>query len=121
KAIYEGSNGEVVGAGFDSLNNYYAIGMKNEGVDISPDMDVTSDASKKVVNYYLDGIKEGYFRIAGSDNYLSGPFGAQTIAMNIGSMAGESHVRNGAEGNFVYGVANRPSEYNLSQGTDLYM
>lgn len=121
KVIYEKTNGAVVGAGFDSLNNYYAIGMKNEGVDISPDMDVTSDASKKVVNYYLDGIKEGYFRIAGSDKYLSGPFGAQTIAMNIGSMAGESHVRNGAEGNFEYGVANRPSEYNLSQGTDLYM
>lgn len=121
KEIFEKSNGTVVGAGFDSLNNYYAIGMKNEGVDISPDMDVTSEASQNVVNFYLDGIKEGYFRIAGSDTYLSGPFGNQTIAMNVGSMAGESHIRNGAEGNFVYGVANRPSEYNLSQGTDLYM
>jgi multiple sugar transport system substrate-binding protein len=31
KTIYEKSNGSVVGAGFDSLNNYYAIGMKNKG------------------------------------------------------------------------------------------
>lgn len=121
KAIYEASGGTVVGAGFDSLNNYYAIGLKNEGVNFTPEFDVTGEASKNVVNYYAKGVKEGYFRIAGSDRYLSGPFGAQTIAMNIGSMAGESHVRNGAEGNFEYGVVNRPSEINLSQGTDIYM
>lgn len=30
KTIYEKSNGSVVGAGFDSLNNYYAIGMKTK-------------------------------------------------------------------------------------------
>lgn len=119
--IYEGSNGAVVGAGFDSLNNYYSIGLKNEGVDFTPEIDVTGDASKAVVSYYADGVRDGYFRIAGSDRYLSGPFGAQTIAMNIGSMAGESHVRNGADGQFEYGVANRPSEINLSQGTDIYM
>lgn len=119
--IHEGSNGDVVGAGFDSLNNYYSIGLKNEGVDFTPEIDVTGDASKAVVSYYADGVRDGYFRIAGSDRYLSGPFGAQTIAMNIGSMAGESHVRNGAEGQFEYGVANRPSEINLSQGTDIYM
>ena len=119
--IYEGSNGDVVGAGFDSLNNYYSIGLKNEGVDFTPEIDVTGDASKAVVSYYADGVRDGYFRIAGSDRYLSGPFGAQTIAMNIGSMAGESHVRNGADGQFEYGVANRPSEINLSQGTDIYM
>ncbi|NLC65050.1 MAG: extracellular solute-binding protein [Erysipelothrix sp.] len=119
--IHEGSNGAVIGAGFDSLNNYYSIGLKNEGVDFTPEIDVTGDASKAVVSYYADGVRDGYFRIAGSDRYLSGPFGAQTIAMNIGSMAGESHVRNGADGQFEYGVANRPSEINLSQGTDIYM
>ena len=80
-------------------------------------MDVTSDASKAVVNYYAEGIKEGYFRIAGSDGYLSGPFVAGAIAMNVGSMAGESYVK----GDFEYGVASRPSEINISQGTDIYM
>lgn len=32
KTIYEKSNKEVVGAGFDSLNNYYAIGMKTKAL-----------------------------------------------------------------------------------------
>lgn len=117
KTIYEQSNGAVVGVGFDSLSNYYSIGLKNEGVDFTSEMDVTSDASKAVVNYYAEGIKEGYFRIAGSDGYLSGPFVAGAIAMNVGSMAGESYVK----GDFEYGVASRPSEINISQGTDIYM
>ena len=121
KQIYEKTNGEVVGAGFDSLNNYYSIGMKNEGVDFTEDLDVTSQESKDVVNFYYDGVKEGYFRIAGQGEYLSDPFGAQTIAMNIGSMAGESHVVKAADGRFDYGVVGRPSEINLSQGTDIYM
>ena len=74
KTIYEKSNHEVVGAGFDSLNNYYAIGMKNKGVDFTKQLDFTSDASKEVIKYYADGIRDGYFRTAGSDKYLSGPF-----------------------------------------------
>ena len=49
KAIYEKSNHEVVGAGFDSLNNYYVIGMKNKGVDFTK---VTSQVmlQKKLLN-----------------------------------------------------------------------
>ena len=56
KTIYEKSNHEVVGAGFDSLNNYYAIGMKNKGIDFTKELDFASDASKEVVKYYADGI-----------------------------------------------------------------
>lgn len=121
QAIYEKTNGDIVGAGFDSLNNYYAIGLQNEGLDISEDLDVTSQESKDIVNFYNDGVKDGYFRIAGEDMYLSGPFGSQTIAMNIGSMAGESHIKKAAGEDFEYGVADRPSEINLQQGTDIYM
>jgi len=83
--IYEKSNGEVVGAGFDSLNNYYAIAMKNQGVDFDKDLQLDSDESKEVINYYLDGVKDGYFRIAGSCKYLSGPFANEQIAMYVGS------------------------------------
>ena len=57
KTIYEKSNKEVVGAGFDSLNNYYAIGMKNKGVDFNKDLDLTSKDSQEVVDYYRDGIE----------------------------------------------------------------
>ena len=124
KEIFEKEG--IVGAGFDSLNNYYATGMMNEGVKFTEDMDVTGKESQKVVDYYRDGVKEGYFRIAGSDKYLSGPFGNQQIAMNIGSSAGESHVQKGAMNEdgtekFEYGVVVRPQKTNIQQGTDIYM
>lgn len=111
----------VVGAGFDSLNNYYATGLANRGVFIDEKLDVTSDESKEVFQYYLDGVKDGYFRIAGTDKYLSGPFGSQILAMNVGSSAGESHVEKAAAGNFEYGVALRPEKVNIQQGTDLFV
>lgn len=122
KTIYEKSNHEIVGAGFDSLNNYYAIGMKNKGVDFTKELDLTGDASKEVIKYYADGIRDGYFRTAGSDKYLSGPFQNKKIAMYVGSSAGESFVAKGAkEAGYEYGVAPRPDKYNLQQGTDIYM
>lgn len=121
KTIYEKSDKKVVGGGFDSLNNYYAIGMKNKGVDLTKDLKLTSDESKEVVNYYEDGVKDGYFRIAGSDKYLSGPFANGQVAMFIGSMAGEGFVAKDTEGKFEYGVAPRPDKINIQQGTDVYM
>lgn len=121
KTIYEKSGKKVVGAGFDSLNNYYAIGMENKGVEFTKDMKFDSKESKEVINYYLDGIKDGYFRIAGSDKYLSGPFANKQIAMFVGSIAGEGYVKKDTEGKFEYGVAPRPEKINLQQGTDIYM
>ncbi|MHC5267732.1 extracellular solute-binding protein [Enterococcus sp. LJL98] len=121
KTIYEKSNGKVVGAGFDSLNNYYAIGMKNRGVEISPEMDLASDESKELINYYFEGVKEGYFRIAGSDKYLSGPFANEQLAIYIGSTAGEGYTSNDTAGKFEYNAVNRPEAINLQQGTDLYV
>ena len=52
KTIYEKSNGSVVGAGFDSLNNYYAIGMKNKGVDFNKDLQLDSDESNGLYGLY---------------------------------------------------------------------
>lgn len=118
KTIYEKSNKEVVGAGFDSLNNYYAIGMKNKGVDFNKDLDLTSKDSQEVVDYYRDGIEAGYFRTAGSDKYLSGPFANKKVAMFVGSIAGAGFVQKDAEaGGYEYGVAPRPekSTYNKEQ------
>lgn len=74
-----------------------------------------------MIDYYLDGVKDGYFRIAGSDKYLSGPFANGKVAMFIGSIAGEGYVKKDTEGKFEYGVAPRPEKINLQQGTDVYM
>lgn len=87
KTIYEKSNHQIVGAGFDSLNNYYSTGMVNKGVQFNKELDITSKESKEVVSYYAEGIKEGYFRIAGSDKFLSGPFSNKQVAMYVGSTA----------------------------------
>ena len=119
--IYEESDGKVVGAGFDSLNNYYTIGMENKGVEFGEDLDLESDESKEVINYYFEGIKEGYFRVAGSDQYLSTPFANEQVAMFVGSTAGEGYVAKDAEGKYEYGTAPRPEAINIQQGTDVYM
>ena len=111
----------IVGAGFDSLNNFYTTYLKNKGVDFNKDTDVTGKESVEAANYYLDGIKEGYFRIAGTDMYLSGPFANETLGMYVGSNAGESFVKQGVGDKFEVGVAAYPAETAMQQGTDLYV
>lgn len=111
----------IVGAGFDSLNNFYTTYLKNEGVDFNSKTDVTSKESVDAANYYLDGIKDGYFRIAGTDKYLSGPFANEEVGMYVGSNAGESFVKQGVGDKFEIGVAPYPAKSSIQQGTDLYM
>ena len=111
----------IVGAGFDSLNNFYTTYLKNKGVDFNSKTDVTGAESVEAANYYLNGVKEGYFRIAGTDMYLSGPFANETIGMYVGSNAGESFVKQGVDGKFEVGVAPYPAESVMQQGTDLYV
>ncbi|EEX27172.1 ABC transporter, solute-binding protein [Lactobacillus jensenii SJ-7A-US] len=121
KKIYEKSHHKVVGAGFDVMSNYYLLGLKDQGIDFSSKVKFDSKASKKVINYYAEGIKEGYFRTAGSEHYLSGPLANEKVAMYIGTSAGEGFVKKAINGKFKYGVAARPSKYNMQQGTDIYM
>ena len=111
----------IVGAGFDSLNNFYSVYLKNKGVDFNSKTDVTSAESIEAANYYLDGIKDGYFRIAGTDTFLSGPFANETLGMYIGSNAGESFVKQSVGDKFEVGLAAYPAESAMQQGTDLYV
>ena len=121
KTIYEKSNHKVVGAGFDSLANYYVLNMKDKDVNFNKDINFSGSKSKAVINAYANGMKDGYFRIAGSEHYLSGPFANQDVAMFIGTSAGESYVKLGTHGKFDYGVAPYPGKYTMQQGTDIYM
>lgn len=121
ETIYKKSNHKVVGAGFDSLSNYYVLGMKNQGTDFSNKINFTGPQSKKLINYYADGVKKGYFRVAGSEHYLSGPFANQKVAMFIGTSAGEGFVKQGVGKKFTYDEAPRPGKYTMQQGTDIYM
>ncbi|KRL61814.1 extracellular solute-binding protein [Lactobacillus psittaci] len=121
KTIYEKSHHKVVGAGFDVMSNYYLLGLKDQGINFSNKVKFDSKASKKVINYYAEGVKEGYFRTAGSEHYLSGPLANGKVAMYVGTSAGEGFVKKAIAGRFQYGVAARPSTYNMQQGTDIYM
>ena len=118
KTIFEKKG--IPGAGFDSLSNYYTTFLKNEDVIFNAETDVTGEASVKAANYYLDGVKEGYFRIAGTDKFLSGPFAAEQVGMYIGSNAGESYVVKGVDGKFEIGAARYPAKHAMQQGTDVY-
>ena len=119
KKIYEAKN--IPGVGFDSLPNFYTTYMHNQGEEIDADLDITSDKSVEAVNYYLDGIKEGYFRIAGTDQYMSGPFANEQVGAYVGSNAGEVYVKDGVDGKFEFAAAPYPAESSMQQGTNIYM
>ena len=114
ETIYKKSNHEVVGAGFDSLANYYTLGMKNEGINFTDKIDFTGSKSRKVIDYYAQGMKKGYFTTAG-------PFANEKVAMYIGTSAGEGYVKKAVGDKFTYDVAARPGKYTMQQGTDIYM
>lgn len=120
RLIAENNDG-IVGGGFDSLKNYYAQYMYNEGIEFNPELDPTSEASVKTMQFYLDGIKNGSLRTAGSDQYLSGPFGAGLVGMNVGSTAGLSHVIKAVEDKFELVVVKSPFKSGLQQGMDAYI
>ncbi len=119
KKIYEEKN--IPGVGFDSLPNFYATYLHNKGLEMDKDLDITSPESVEAVNYYLDGIKDGYFRIAGTDQYMSGPFANEQVGAYIGSNAGEVYVKDGVEDTFEYAAAPYPAESAVQQGTNIYM
>jgi len=119
KKIYEEKN--IPGVGFDSLPNFYATYLHNKGLEMDKDLDITSPESVEAVNYYLDGIKDGYFRIAGTDQYMSGPFANEQVGAYIGSNAGEVYVKDGVEDKFEYAAAPYPAESVVQQGTNIYM
>ncbi|MDO5047979.1 MAG: ABC transporter substrate-binding protein [Anaerococcus sp.] len=117
--IYEEKG--IPGVGFDSLSNYYVTYLKNKGVEFDGSLDITSPESVEAVNYYNDGVKEGYFRIAGTDQYMSGPFANEQAGAYIGSNAGEVYIKEGVEDKFTYAAAPYPAENAFQQGTNIYM
>lgn len=119
KTIYEKKG--IPGAGFDSLSGFYTTYLKSEGKVMDAQLDVTGPESLKAAQYYLDGIKGGYFRTAGTDNYLSGPFANEMVGMYLGSTAGEAFIKKGVGDKFEIGAARYPTTTSISQGMDLYV
>lgn len=72
---------------------------------------VDETAFRQSLEWYLSGLKEGYFRLAGSDYYHSGPFTQGNVASYIGSSAGSGYVLPYAD--FEVGVALIPQSGNV--------
>jgi multiple sugar transport system substrate-binding protein len=120
--IYRKSHHKVRGMGFDALNNYYMMQMKETyGKDFNKNLNFAAKDSVKAINYYANGVKAGYFMQAGTQKYMSTPFNNGQVAMFIGSTANEAYLKQGLKKGYVYGVAARPSQMNVQQGTDIYM
>lgn len=119
KKVYEKSNHKVIGAGFDSLSNYYTTALKDAGINFDDKTDFMSPTSKAVIDYYFRGVKAGYFRIAGSDKYMSKVFANQKIAFYVASSAVESFIAQDLK--FTYNVAASPTQHAIQQGADIYM
>lgn len=121
QTIYQKSKHKISGMGFDALNNYYMLSMKEKGYDFNSKINFSNSDSKKIINYYADGVKAGYFMQAGTQKYMSTPFDNGQVAMFIGSTANEAYIKQGLAKKYEYGVAARPSKMNVQQGTDIYM
>ena len=119
KSIYDAKG--YAGVGFDSLPNMYVSYLYNQGIEVSKDFDVTSQESVDAINYYQEGMKEGYFRIPGTDQFMSGPFANEQVGAYMGSIAGEVYVRDGVDGKFEYAAAPYPAKYSPQQGANIYM
>lgn len=97
KAIYEATG--KPGFGYDSLSNLFITWVQQYGSGYTNnDGEVLFNTPEAVeaVEFFAEGVAEGYFRIAGEDRYLSGPFNNGDVAMFIGSTSGAGFV--GAEG-----------------------
>lgn len=105
KAVYEAKG--IPGWGSDSetdtmIDRVIQLGSKFINAE---DHTVAVDEGKfaEALEWYLTGLKEGYFRLAGADYYHSGPFTQGNVASYIGSSAGSGYVLPYAE--FEVGVA----------------
>lgn len=85
--------------GFDSMDNLGIYGPVNFGAryaDVDGNLylfdEDNIDATMEFYRWWQKGIKEGYFRTAGEDQYCSGPFSNGTIIAYIGSSAGTAYI-----------------------------
>ena len=117
KKIYEAYG--IPGFGSDSITDTYQTLIMQAGsnyIDAATNtMDIDRTIGLEKLNWFVNGCKEGYFRLVGEDFYFSNPFGSQAIGMYIGSSAGMMYAEmaipaEGTEGHFEMAVCPVPQE-----------
>lgn len=90
----------IPGFGFDSSSNAFisSLQMKDMNfVDLDGTINVDNEWVREFMTFFQEQTSNGYFRIAGEDKYLSGPFSNQKMLAYQGSSAGFAHINtNGA-------------------------
>ena len=84
------------GFGYDSLANYMITMIRQFGgkyTDSKGNIYFNQgDAAVKAIELYKRNFDAGFWRIAGEDMYMSGPFNNQDCYMYVGSTAGAAYV-----------------------------
>lgn len=117
KAIYNEYG--IAGFGTDSITDTFqgwvvqagSTYIDTESKTISMDRNIAIEK----LNWFKNGIEEGYFRLVGEDYYFSNPFGSQAVGMYAGSAAGVNYVYaaippEGEAGHFEVGCVPIPQE-----------
>ena len=109
----------IAGFGTDSITDSFQGWVMQAGsgyIDVEKkQISIDRDIAIEKLNWFADGVKEGYFRLVGEDYYFSNPFGSKAVGMYIGSAAGVDYARyaipaEGQEGHFEMGCAPLPQE-----------
>ena len=110
--------------GYDSLANLFITWtQQNGGQYTNADGEVLFDSAeaREALQYFVDGVEGGYFRAAGEDRYMSGPFNDGNAVMYIGSTSGSAYV---GSDTFTWKSAQVPfgkEKKVIQQGSNMFM
>jgi len=110
--------------GYDSLQNLFITWTQQAGgqyTNANGDVLFNSPEAREALQYFVDGVEGGYFRAAGEDRYMSGPFNDQNAVMFIGSTSGSAYV---GSDTFEWDSAQVPfgkEKKVIQQGSNMFM
>lgn len=110
--------------GYDSLQNLFITWVQQAGgqyTNSNGEVLFDSPEAREALQFFVDGVEGGYFRDAGEDQYMSGPFNNQDAVMFIGSTSGSAYI--GAD-TFEWDAAQVPMGKErkvIQQGSNMFM
>lgn len=110
--------------GYDSLANLFITWTQQAGgqyTNNNGDVLFNGPEAREALQFFIDGIEGGYFRTAGEDRYMSGPFNDENAVMFIGSTSGSAYV---GSDTFTWNAAQMPfgkEKKVIQQGSNMFM
>lgn len=112
KEIFEAKG--IPGFGTDSITDTFFCWIMQAGSDYidaeNAVINMNKDIAMAKLDWFGNGVKDGYFRLVGEDFYFSNPFGSQAVGSYIGSSAGVSYVFAAVGDAFEVGCVPVPQE-----------